>query len=111
MMIDWVSSRLRGDAAAQSIQAVRLALRGRTWERLTADWRELAAVMPHLVSSAPARGPPDRVRMATMGWMPGSGGGERVVAELGQDVAGLAEDLRASEMAARLPPLRSLTAA
>jgi hypothetical protein len=29
MMIDWVSSRLRGDAAAQSIQAVRLALRGR----------------------------------------------------------------------------------
>jgi len=30
MLIDWVSSRLRGDAAAQSIQAVRLALRGRT---------------------------------------------------------------------------------
>ena len=30
MMIDWVSSRLPGDAAAQSIQAVRLALRGRT---------------------------------------------------------------------------------
>jgi hypothetical protein len=30
MMIDQVSSRLRGDAAAQSIQAVRLALRGRT---------------------------------------------------------------------------------
>jgi hypothetical protein len=29
MMIDWVSSRLRGDAAAQSVQAVRLALRGR----------------------------------------------------------------------------------
>src|ERR1700758_5416811 len=27
------------------------------------------------------------------GWMPGSGGGERVVAELGQDMAGLAEDL------------------
>ena len=31
MMIDWaVLPRLRGDAAAQSIQAVRLALRGRT---------------------------------------------------------------------------------
>src|SRR6202011_4095863 len=30
MMMYWVSSRLRGDAAAQSIQAVRLALRGRT---------------------------------------------------------------------------------
>ena len=29
MMIDRVSSRLRGDAAAQSIQAVRLVLRGR----------------------------------------------------------------------------------
>jgi len=29
MMIDWASSRLRGDAAAQSMQAVRLALRGR----------------------------------------------------------------------------------
>src|SRR6516225_1280133 len=28
-MIDWVSSRRRGDAAAQSVQAVRLALRGR----------------------------------------------------------------------------------
>src|SRR5208282_1744275 len=37
-------------------------------------------------------------RPATPGWPPwngmaGSGGGERVVAELGQDVAGLAEDL------------------
>src|SRR6266487_2136995 len=32
-----------------------------------------------------------RARMATMG--PGSGGGERVVAELGQDVAGLPEEL------------------
>jgi hypothetical protein len=32
--------------------------------------------------------------MATMGnGMPGSGGGKRVVAELGQDMAGLAEDL------------------
>ena len=42
----------------------------------------------------------------------GSGGGERVVAELGQDVAGLPEEiLAASERAARLPPWRSLTAA
>ncbi len=30
MMIDWVSLPPAGDAAAQSIQAVRLALRGRT---------------------------------------------------------------------------------
>src|SRR5437773_6461157 len=63
-------------------------------ERLTADWRELAAVMPHRVSSAPAR----QARPATPGWPPwdgtaGSGGGERVVAELGQDGAGPAEDL------------------
>jgi hypothetical protein len=29
-MIDWASPRLAGDAAAQSIQAVRLALHGRT---------------------------------------------------------------------------------
>jgi len=33
-----------GDAAAQSNQAVRLARAGR--QRLTADWRELAAVVP-----------------------------------------------------------------
>jgi hypothetical protein len=46
MMIDWVSPRPAGDAAARSIQAVRLALRGRTGWRLAADWRELAAVIP-----------------------------------------------------------------
>ena len=42
-MIDRVSPAC-GDAAAQSNQAVRLALKGR--QRLTADWRELAAVVP-----------------------------------------------------------------
>ncbi len=42
-MIDWVSPAC-GDAAAQSNQAVRLARAGRRW--LTADWRELAAVVP-----------------------------------------------------------------
>ena len=72
MMIDWVSSRLRGDAAAQSIQAVRLGPARQGRERLTAGWRELAAVMPHLVSSAPARCLAGRARMATMGYgMPG----------------------------------------
>jgi hypothetical protein len=39
-------------------------------ERLTADWRELAAVMPHRVSSAPARCLAGRVRMGHRG-MPG----------------------------------------
>jgi hypothetical protein len=52
-MIDWVSPPC-GDAAAQSNQAVRLALRG--WQRLTADRRELAAMVPHRVSAA-VRGP------------------------------------------------------
>ena len=45
MMIDWVSPAC-GDAAAQSNQAVRLALRGKGRQRLTAPWRELAAVIP-----------------------------------------------------------------
>jgi hypothetical protein len=50
MMMDRVSPRLRGDAAAQSDQAVRAVLAGR--ERLAAARRELAAVVPHLVSLA-----------------------------------------------------------
>ena len=45
MMIDWVSPAC-GDAAAQSNQAVRLARRGQGRQRLTADRRELAAVVP-----------------------------------------------------------------
>ena len=47
MMIDWVSSRLRGDAAAQSIQAVRLALRGRTGsgrQRTGGSWPRLCPI-------------------------------------------------------------------
>jgi hypothetical protein len=45
MMIDWVSPAC-GDAAAQSNQAVRLALREQGRQRLTAARRELAAVVP-----------------------------------------------------------------
>ena len=45
MMIDRVSPAC-GDAAAQSNQAVRLALRGQVRQRLTAGRRELAAVVP-----------------------------------------------------------------
>jgi hypothetical protein len=45
MMTDWVSPAC-GDAAAQSNQAVRLALRGQGRQRLTAARRELAAVVP-----------------------------------------------------------------
>ena len=68
MMIDWASSRRRGDAAAQSIQAgPRPGPARQDRERLTADWRELAAIMPHLVSWAPARCLADCARMATIG--------------------------------------------
>ncbi len=44
-MIDWVPYR---GAAAQSNQAARLAIgaRAKGRQRLTADWRELAAVVP-----------------------------------------------------------------
>ena len=45
MMIDWVSPAC-GDAAAQSNQAVRVALREQGRRRLTAVRRELAAVVP-----------------------------------------------------------------
>ena len=45
MMIDWVSPPA-GDAAAQSNQAVRLALGEQGRQRLTAARRELAAVVP-----------------------------------------------------------------
>ena len=60
-----------GDAAAQSNQAVRLALRGRT---VAADSGLAGAGRghAHLVSSAPARCLAGRARMATMGYgMPG----------------------------------------
>jgi len=50
MMIDWVSPP-GGDAAAQSNQAVRL-VPGKDRQRLTAAWRELAAVVPHRLSAA-----------------------------------------------------------
>jgi hypothetical protein len=42
MMMDWVSPRLRRDATAHSLEAVRVALHGKAG-RLTARWRELAA--------------------------------------------------------------------
>src|ERR1022692_4188565 len=57
--------------------------------------RELAAVVPHRVSVAAAFLPGGlRAReLVTVGMGEGLGGGERVVAELGQDVAGLPDDL------------------
>ncbi len=58
-------------------------------QRLTADWRELAAVVP---IGAFGCGGPGGGGHVLVTWRV-SGGGERVVAELGQDVVGLAEDL------------------
>jgi hypothetical protein len=58
MMMDWLSPRLRGEgAAAHSLEAVRErpALRDRAG--LAGSWLELAAVVPHLMMTAPV--PPD----------------------------------------------------
>src|SRR5690348_14733566 len=80
-----------GDAAAQSIQAVRLALRGRT---VAADSGLAGAGRGYAPSGEFGSGSltwPAVPRVATGGR--GSGGRQRVVAELGQDVAGLPEDL------------------
>ena len=56
MMMDWVSLRLRGDAAAHSLEAVRErpARQDRRSDRLMA---ELAAVVPHLMMTAPVLRP------------------------------------------------------
>ena len=58
--------RLRGDAAL-SLYSPEPGPARQGRERLTADWRRLAAVMPHRVSSAPARRPAGHARLATMG--------------------------------------------
>src|SRR5690349_20737421 len=67
-----------------------------SWQqRLTGGLQELAAVVPHRGSVA--AGVPARVRrvlgVASMRGGGVSGGGERVVAELGQDLAGLPDNL------------------
>jgi hypothetical protein len=51
MMIDWVSSRPAGDAAAHSFQALRSLLQQESV--LTAFCRELAAVVSHRLIVAP----------------------------------------------------------
>jgi hypothetical protein len=88
MMMDWVSPA----CGVRPLSLIRPSARpGWDRRRLTAARRELAAVVPHLVSSAVVR-----LRdLACRGLRSpgGSGGRERAVAELGQDVAGLADDL------------------
>src|SRR5262249_17966907 len=75
-----------GVAAAQSVEAVRV-LRGRSG--LTGSWRELAAVVSPLDGGAV----PGVSRAPAEGHRRGSDDDERVVAEVGEDVAGLADDL------------------
>ena len=111
-MIDWVSPRLRGDAAAQSFQAVRVpCAAGRVAGGQ--PLRELAAVMPHLVSAAAACLPPVRASRVVV-----TAGGRRVQAAVSASSPSSARMwqawrtiLRACDSAAILPSLRSLTAA
>src|SRR5688500_648341 len=92
MMIDGLTPPVEG-AAAQSLWAVRGA-GCRRWRGLTATCPELAAVLyPHRdVRLARSHSPASRLS-GDRGRCGGLGGdGERVVAELGQDVHGLADD-------------------
>ena len=67
--------------------------------------RELTAVVPHLMRAAAASPGSGGVTVMVTGWHgPGSGGGERVVAEFGQDVAGLADELAGLRQGRRIPP-------
>jgi hypothetical protein len=91
MMIDWVSPAC-GDAAAQSDQAVRLACLGPA----AADSGSAGAGRGGSPSGECGCGGPGRAGghvLVTMAMGISGRGGEGVVAELGQDVMGLAEDL------------------
>ena len=78
----------------------------RAWQRLTADWRERAAVVPIGEFGCGGPGRAGGHVLVTMAGV--SGGGERVVAELGQDVKGLAEDLAGLGQAGALAVLAVL---
>jgi hypothetical protein len=102
MMIDWVSP----PAGMRPLSLIRPPAwpSGKGRQRLTADWRELAAVVPigEFGCGRPGRaGGHVLVTMARV-----LGGGERVVAELGQDVMGLAEDLAGLGQAGALTCIR-----
>ena len=87
MMIDWRPPACGGRGRwGQTGRPPGPARQGR--ERLTADWRELAAVVPHLVSSAAAR--PSRPRPP---WAASFRRRRARRRRAGEDVAGLAEDL------------------
>jgi hypothetical protein len=113
MMIDWVLPPAGG--CGRSVYTGRPPGPARqVRERLTADWRELAAVMPHLVSSAPARRP-GRPRQDGHQGKPGTHRAQAAVSASSPSSVRMWQAwrtiLQASESAARLPSLRSLTAA
>ncbi len=61
MVTDWMSPRLRGDAAAHSFEAARwLGPARQGTGGLTGAWREPAAVVPHRMTTAPSRVRPRR---------------------------------------------------
>src|SRR5437762_1281820 len=92
MMMDWVTPA-GGGAAAQSQQAVRGAGRARRWRGLTVRWRELAAVAPSWRRASPVPTTLFTSQPCDRGGRGGLGDdGERVVAEVGQHVHGLADD-------------------
>ena len=89
VMMDWVSPRLRGDAAAHSLEAVRERPARQDRCGLTGSWREPAAVVPHLMMTVPV---PPVSAPSVITWRR-SHRGEGVVTELGEQVACLPDDL------------------
>src|SRR5437660_7878335 len=91
MMIDWVSSRLRG---MRPLSLYRPSAWPCAAGPVAADSGLAGAGRGYAPSGEFGSGLlPGRPRQDGHHGGPGSGGGERVVAELGQDVAGLPEDL------------------
>ena len=109
MMMDWVPPAC-GGAAAQSLEAVRVPCAAGQVAELTAQWRELAAVVPHRVSAAPAAVPGS----ASRAWSP-CGAGQVMVSASSPGPDRMRQAwrmiLRASEIAARLPSIRAFTCA
>src|SRR6185437_14702069 len=82
--------RLRGCGRSVLLGRPPGLLAARARQQLTGGLQELAAVVPHRVSVAAGVPAPEVRRVLGVASMRGcglSGGGERVVAELGQDVA------------------------
>ena len=107
MMIDWVSPPPAGGCGRSFFAGRPRALRGRAGSGLTAAWRELAAVIPiGVMIGAPCR-TRDRVTARSPWTQAGASAPSPSSARM---CTACRMILRASEMAARLPSIRSLTA-